>query len=290
MPRLLSLDTHLRKTRRINMGYELIFNFHEEIAKGEYNKEETKTKNVKIGTPLEDIPLDVVAGRIMSQLARRNILIVDVEIYEYTKKKLSFKETSDGILIKNKKFSFDDGVNLSCVDVPEEETNANPQVGQLVNNQQTLQQLLAALLAGNQNIISDMANTQKTITVQNTSGLSNIAPEPKVKYLRKEIFNPVTKEMTIDSAKRGMRFTVGKLYPIINERMAPGGIQAGMMYTAIDDNGKRQILSDKFFTPEIAKLENDFEEEFTPYAVSGSQSDGLDWGGELQAEPELNVR
>ena len=87
------------------MGYELVFYFHKEISKGEYNKEEVKKKSVKVGSPYEEVPLETVAGKIIAQLARRNILVVDVDIFELTKKKLSYKETSDGILIKNKKFN-----------------------------------------------------------------------------------------------------------------------------------------------------------------------------------------
>src|SRR5690606_33375022 len=92
-----------------NLGFEITLKFHEEISKGEYNKDELKTKTTKVGGPLEDVPIEVLAGKVIAQLARRNILVVDVEIYEITKKKISFKETSDGILIKNKKFRFDDG-------------------------------------------------------------------------------------------------------------------------------------------------------------------------------------
>ena len=91
------------------MGYELIYHYHEEISKGEYNRDEIKTKSVKVGSPYDDMPLENVAGKIIAQLARRNILVVDVEIYEFTKKKLNYREADDGIVIKNKKFKFDDG-------------------------------------------------------------------------------------------------------------------------------------------------------------------------------------
>lgn len=275
------------------MGYELTFHYHEQVDKGEYNKEETKTKVVKIGSPYDEIPLEAVASRIMAQLARRNILIVDVEIYEYTKKKLSFKETSDGILIKNKKFSFDDGVGLTAVDVPCEESQplpSNPQVDQ----QQLLQQLLASLLAGNQSVISSlMPNQSKQLGVNLAPTSPASVGSSKNSVLRHEIFNPLEKEMIIDCQKRGMRFTLGNKYPIINERMAPNKL-AGMMYTTIDDVGQRQILSDKFFTPEVSNLEfgEIFEEEFVPNAMKKKGGgDGLDWSGFVdEGEEQINIR
>lgn len=257
------------------MGYELTFHYHEEISKGEYDRETTKTKNVKIGSPTDDIPMEAVASRIMAQLARRNILVVDVDIFEYTKKKLSYKETEDGILIKNKKYSFDDGVNLSCITVDEEEAPVNNAVGQLMNNQQGLQQLLAALLAGNQNIISDMAKAPAK------DSKPNLAVAAPVKALRHEIFDPFEKSLIEDSRRRGMMFTVGKKYPIINERADQRGIQFGMIYTTIDDTGKRYNLNDKFFTPQVGLQFGDQieEEAFIPTsAVNKVASDGLDWG------------
>jgi hypothetical protein len=272
------------------MGFELSFRYHEEISKNEYNKEELKEKVLKIGSPYDEIPLEAVASRIMSQLARRNILIVDVEIYEYTKKKISYKEVSDGILIKNRKFSFDDGVNLtSSVETPCEpcEEQGQTQAAQLVSNQQLLQQLLASLLAGNQNMISDIMKDK-------ASGI-NLAQKPSAfngKALRHEIFNPLEKEMIVDCQRRGMAFTLGKSYPIINERMAPNQM-AGMMYTTIDNNGNRHTLSDKFFTPEVSNLEYGelFEEEFVPVSSKkGSSSDGLDWSGTLEEVEPLKVR
>jgi hypothetical protein len=269
------------------MGYELVFKYHDEISKGEYDREVLKNKNIKIGSTTDEVSLDVVASRIMAQLARRNILVVDVEIYEYTKKKLSYKETEDGILIKNRKYSFDDGVNLSYSEVPDD---MPADTTGIMNNQPLLQQLLS-LLAGNQNIISDIANNKGIITRAESKPNLAVLPPPS-KYLRKEIFNPVQKEMIVDCKNRGMNFTVGKLYPIINERMAPIA-QAGMMYTTIDDNGKRFNLSDKFFTPNVNMEYGDqFNEEFIPLstnAKAGKSADGLDWGGVVEND-SLNIR
>ena len=110
------------------MGYEIIFHYKESEGIGSY-AEEVKTKSYKIGKITEDVPLEVLAGKVMAQLARRNILIVDVEIYEYAKKLLSYKEKADGIVIKNRKFSFDSGCVVSAEEFEEHEQPPPPMRG-----------------------------------------------------------------------------------------------------------------------------------------------------------------
>ena len=104
------------------MGYEVIFHYKEEEKSPQNGdrsySEEEKIKKIKVGNLEDDTPIEAVAGKIFAQLARRNILVIDVEIYEFTKKKLNYKETDDGFLIKNKKFRFDDGVSSSIVADP----------------------------------------------------------------------------------------------------------------------------------------------------------------------------
>ena len=48
----------------------------------------------------------------MSQLARRDIWVVDVDILEFKRQKINFRETKGGIVIKNKKFSLDNDTNI----------------------------------------------------------------------------------------------------------------------------------------------------------------------------------
>lgn len=102
------------------MGYEVTYKYHER-KDGEYNKEETKSLKKKVGDPFEDIPLEKLAAAVMAQLARRDIFVVDVEIVELSKKQISFKETNGGVVIKNRKFLFDQATNIivqEVVDAP----------------------------------------------------------------------------------------------------------------------------------------------------------------------------
>lgn len=260
------------------MGYEVTYSFHEEISKGEYNKEELKTKTVKVGSPYDEIPLEVVAGKVMAQLARRNILVVDVEIFEFTKKKISYKEAPDGILIKNKKFSFDEGeiIGNFAAGVEVDEENKN-------NQNQLLQQLLAnpqllSLLQGNQNnqLIQNQPaqqNNQVTNFNRNVPAVAsvNIASQSIIRY---EIFNPIDKIFLEDAKKRNLPFTLGKKYPVFAERKARSEM-VGMLYTIMDDNGKKQVMSDKFFTPDVV-LDGE-QEAFRAAADNKVSGDGLDW-------------
>ena len=105
------------------MGYEIVLFYKSEIEKGVY-EEEVQTKKIKIGTLEDDLGLEAVAGRIFAQFARRNILVIDVEVWEFTKKKLSFREAEDGFVIKNRKFKFDGGAAIIAEETPSEAEQA----------------------------------------------------------------------------------------------------------------------------------------------------------------------
>jgi len=49
---------------------------------------------------LEEVPVEKLASAVMMQLARRDIMVFNVEISEFIKRKVSFKETKGGVLIK----------------------------------------------------------------------------------------------------------------------------------------------------------------------------------------------
>lgn len=100
------------------MGYEVTFYFKQKDKEsGEYVEEKGSFKK-RIGDPYEDTPIESLASIILRQLARRDIFVEDVEIFEITKKKVSFKESRNGITIKNKKFGLDDTFEIKA----EEET------------------------------------------------------------------------------------------------------------------------------------------------------------------------
>ena len=89
------------------MGYEIICYYKKRKKSDEESpSDEALSFKKRIGDPYEETPIEKLAAAIMMQLARRDIWVDDVEIYEISKKKISFKETKSGIVIKNKKFIF----------------------------------------------------------------------------------------------------------------------------------------------------------------------------------------
>jgi len=248
------------------MGFEAIYRYHKEIQKGEYDKSEVSEDSIKVGSPYDDVSLDVLAGKVMALLARRNILVVEIDIFELQKKKISFKETKEGIFIKNRKFKFDDGSDIEG----EEEKSA----------QEKLDQLLAAHpeLLNNFAKVADKP-MQLTQSTQLTKLPVNVSPMSSLKgkkILRYELFDSkmfAGSEVHIRQNK--MAFTNGRKYPIYEEKSASReNVLAGIVYLTVDDNGKEQIITDKVFRPE-PKLIGDFGE-----SDNGLSDRGLMWSGQ----------
>lgn len=256
------------------MGYEIVYYYHEEVERGEYDKEETKENTVIVGDPYEDVELDVLAGKVMALLARRNILVTNLEISEFKRKSISFRETNDGIVIKNRKFKFDDGSTLK---------------GESIEQADPVEQL-KALLDANPDLINSLGlagvtksfpheTSQKTTsrksppqtTAPNSKGKAQFKNAP----LRYEVFDPVIDGLAQDAKRRGLRFTLGKKYPIYEEKSA-GNQYAGMQYFTLDDNGNKQAMSDKFFKTETSQLIGDQERGVQIQDQSDSK---LQWSG-----------
>jgi len=193
------------------MGYEVIYHYKEKLN-GEFS-EETKTYKKRIGDPYEELPPEKLASVIFGQLARRDIYVKDVEIYEITKKKIKFKETTNGIILKNKKYSFDENFEptFSC-EVDEEE---------------------------------------KTIEkVESSTALANPPKQEKNEELnriiKKMTFVPEPQQQ-IDLLKRGIKLTPEKDYNIYKIEKGLNGVSE--IYTILDDRGNKQQVSDLCFVP-----------------------------------------
>lgn len=88
------------------MGYQILFNHHKRKESG-YDMENVHKFSKKVGKDDEDTPLEQVISLIQKQFARRDILVTDVEVFEFVKKKVKFKEVKGGFIIKDKKFMMD---------------------------------------------------------------------------------------------------------------------------------------------------------------------------------------
>src|SRR3989304_10587577 len=100
--------------------FEIEYNYYKKNDDGTYNTNEIFHMKKKIGSPYEEIPYEKLAALIMGQLARRDIMVIDADIFEFTKKKISFKEATGGILIKGRKYSYELPEEIPAVDADEE--------------------------------------------------------------------------------------------------------------------------------------------------------------------------
>lgn len=232
------------------MGYEVTYKYHERTDDG-YNRDETKAFKKKVGDPFDDVPLEKLAGAIMLQLARRDIWIVDVEILELSKKIISFKEAKGGIILKNRKFLFD---GSDSTEIVAQELSQEIQQDYSVNLQKP--------------VVHPHNNIQNQIREQ--------IPNETKSYTRKPIdyvvFLPEPQQIK-EIKEKNLKFTPDKKYPVFEKKLGFGG----EIFTVVDDLGREQTVSDKFFVPANIQLLGDKELNFSE---SPKERDGgnLFWG------------
>ncbi len=249
------------------MGFEVIYKFFERLEEGGYNKEEPKQFKKKVGDPFEEVPLENLAGAIMAQLARRDIWIENVEVYEYSKKQVTFRETKGGIIVKNKKFLVDtDAGNLVVQDIQEAPVQNNygmmpVQPHEMIPNER--QQLPNGVVS------------QAPFHPHNGNQLRPI------KWV---VFAPEL-PMMAEVKQKNLRFTMDKKYPVFKEQQMP----LGSAYTTLDDTGREQLISDKYFVPAETNLLLDREVGFseTPRQREGGK---LFWGNAVNEDNMPDVR
>lgn len=219
------------------MSYEIIYHYRKKISKDEYS-DEIETNKVIVGELGDNVKLEIVAGRVMAMLAHRKILVEDVEIYEFTKKKLSFKFADEGILISNRKFKFVEGppaleVVTATVDSAPDAPNTIEQLSELLlQNPKLLEQL-----KGSAGVPVIEAKPAKPT-------IETVKAKPKVRIpIKWEVYDPIDEQMHMDLRSKGKVFTVEKSYPVLEEKVAGQGI----LYATVDDTGKEVWVSDKYF-------------------------------------------
>ena len=235
------------------MGFEVTYKYYEKTDEG-YDVENVHEMKKKVGKAYDDTPYEKLAASIMGQFARRDVMVTDVAITEFVKKEISFRETKNGICIKNKKYLFD-GTEMEIQAEPEVPTVMPPVMPH---------------------------NVQQQVAPVPTATPIEVPPVQtpmKSKPLRWEIFEP-HQDLMADLQRRGLKFTRGNKYPIYEEKQDRRGIMYGMLYVTTDDEGNKQVLTDKLFI-------------FKQDLVGGSQFEAssgsidLDYGPGLQADPSI---
>jgi hypothetical protein len=240
------------------MGFEILYKYHERLDAGGYNKDEVKELKRKIGEPFEETPLDKLASAILSQLARRDIWVVDVEIQEYKKQKVNFRETKGGIVIKNRKFNLDNEANMVSQEVA---------------------------------VVPDTTSEQPHNALPLPVAATSRRP---VKWVTLDS-NP---HMQFKAQQAGLQFTPNKRYPVFSEQADPRdkrtdkfgqpSLERKMVYTMFDDRKREVTVSADYFASAEINLLGDREIGFT-----NSKEDGpkLMFDGEIKDSlPDLRGR
>ena len=300
------------------MGYEIQFSYRDLVVNEEGVTERgvygdvVLTKKMKIGTSEDNLGLEHAAARIFSQFARRNILVTGVEIWEYSKKKLLFKETEDGFAIRGRKFRFDDGPALPPTeDVVDEQqiidaVRANPSLlaqltGKRVQQMAPLAPMVSLTVPGSSPIMVEqtsqalpfadpnmspqqrMKQLEQAATLrqgQNVSLMPTASqPHQTARVLRWEVYDP--DPVLIPLAKQhGLVFTPKKRYPIYGEKTGKNATD-GMIYITIDDSGQQRNISDRYFVGPQATLlgEGEFIEDASNVVGGGGPEPQLSFSG-----------
>lgn len=216
------------------MGFEVIFYYHERVD-GQYNTDEKKTLKKKVGDPYSESDHQKLALVVLGQLARRDIWVVDVEIYEFTKKKLSFKEVENGVKINNRKYKITDSVTISVEneDDQKESINATSNVS---------------------------LNTTVSPSINNNVVHPHELLQPKRnKPIKMVIYEPNYKQAE-EIKRKGLKLTQGKAYAVFEENRID---EFSKTYKIKDDNGREiDRISEEYFVPQQNLVFND-ELEFS---------------------------
>ncbi len=251
------------------MSYEVTYKFYEKLEDSfDYDRSNPLSYKKIYGKLEEDYTLDSLVPNIMQQMARRDIFVFDVEIYEFQKKKITFKQSKADLIVNNKKFSTKT-VLYDAIQSEEENTAnqiAHTNIAPTTNNNvltqtiptaQTLPAVnLAPVLPSQANMVAKNNNVNKAKRV--------------IKFVTFDPPNPVVR------AKFPYKFTPNKKYPVFSERLAPNGI--GMVIDTIDDLNNEVKVPDELFVSLDVNLIGDQEAGFSTQS-SGLVDSTLDWKG-----------
>jgi hypothetical protein len=226
------------------MAFEIIFHYYPYSDEtNEYDKSKVSTYDKKLGDIFEEVSLEKLASVILTQLARRDVFVFDVEVCELVKKKILFKQNKNNILIKNKKFS------LSNDTIVVQEINEN---------------LIECKKESSCGFITPI---EDKVRIDQPSLKNNVSLK-SLKILKTMTFMPSDAKYL---KGKPWKFTPTKAYNIYREIIAKNGI--GMILSTIDDTGREVEVTDEFFVNDRISYINE------PVNNSSSNDDVLNWSG-----------
>jgi hypothetical protein len=245
------------------MGYEVSFSYYEKLKESfDYDRENLLNFKKVYGKATEDYPLEKLCQALMQQLARRDILIVDWEIYEFVRKKVTSRLTKSDLIIKNKKFSLKNNVVESLDDYEEEDTALccpvqKPAPPPVSSSPAVIHSAPAVNIAAPNRPINLAAPVRQSDKI--------------VKYMQflpSKMLRPIGK------------FTIEKTYPVFRESLSNTGI--GMMIETQDDAGQRVTVPDEHFVPAQTSLLGEEEARFSQTSNNFVSDKNLNWNGVIK--------
>lgn len=228
------------------MAYEVIFKYYDVNDDGSFNKETPQELKKKYGTLENEYPMDKLMSNITGHLARRDIYVYDVEVYEFLKKQIPFKITKNGLVLKNQRVSYDEMLENNQILAESQNTNNVS----MISVNESIQPI-------RQNKFVDLSN--------------RVENQKNKKPIRYVVFSP---PLNVNKAKFNYKFTRNKRYPVFSERFLDTGI--GQMLSMVDDAGKDVEVHDEYFVPAGNNL--GFDNEMNPSKKDGN-IDLLNWQG-----------
>lgn len=292
------------------MGYKITLTFHPRREGGGYDTDRTEEQVVKVGKPFEETPIERCAAVIMSQMARRDVWVIDVKPVELVRTPITFKECKDGrgIVLKNKKFSFNDTAQLASEDLgaPPVREAPNPYVPQPhevrhhdVEPHETQHEhrqphevavrhpheLLAA--GRSQQSMDDLyGNPNKPVPVVRQSRPRKPVNQKRVLY--HVYFEPYIYESEAKRLK--LRFAPDKKYPVHEVIPDASGRLDNQKLALTDDLGRVVEVEDKFFTSAGVGLTEDRNNRFSGTSSRGQRRPKLAFEDEMFIDtPDPNM-
>lgn len=240
------------------MGYEVKLHYHPRKEDGGYDFEKTEVLNKKVGKPFEETTLEVLAGFLISQMARRDMVIFDVEIEEFVRRSVSFKECKDGrgIILKGKRFSLDDAAKIVAEEIEVVEEQSVQIVQQLQQNPTLQPHEIVAIQQQGQQQIQPQPQPGTDLDVLYSQ------PDRSLPLRRQSVPMPPVNQKKIiywvyfepgdlwrnEAAAKGLKFQEDKKYPVHQIVPHPSGRLDAQEIVVTDDTGRPIKTDEKYFT------------------------------------------
>jgi hypothetical protein len=247
------------------MGYEIHFKYYNKKENSfDYDCDNPQILKKVYGKIDEDYPIEKLMSHVNTQYARRDILVFDADIYEFVRKKITFKQTKNGFNLKNKKFTIK---NDPIFDYEDEDTDTAPDVPELGHKHLPEHHPVAPPQP-------DLVPRPAPAVQQTNINLASAPPPPKQKRVIKTVvFAPLTAEAR---QKFPYKFTIDKRYPVFSEKLIMNGV--GLIIETVDDLGNTVHVNDELFVSDDINLIGDSEVDFSSRSKS-SVDNRLNWSG-----------